>query len=120
MKLINLLENDTDQMNDNELPTRVNYVGQIEIDRSMLYSFNGSFQLLRADVANREFLGKFVSVPNYVLLIVDLYSSKAYLYPMRSRKQILEKLEQFYIDVNNKRKNKSARLPVDNNFNRLR
>ena len=43
----------------------------------MLYSFDGPFQLLPADIANLEFLETSASVPNYALLIVDLYSSKA-------------------------------------------
>ena len=44
-----------------------------EIDRSSLYSFDGPFQLLHADVGNSEFLEKNTAFPQYVLLIVDLY-----------------------------------------------
>ena len=91
-----------------EIPTTADYIEKREIDRSTLYSFNGSFQLLHYDVANLEFLGESASVPNYALLIVDLYSSKVYVYPMSSRKQTLEKLEQFYVDVQSKRKSKTA------------
>ena len=35
---------------------------------------------------------------------------------MRSRKQVLQRLEQFYEEVQNKRKNKNMRLQVDNEF----
>ena len=94
-----MLENNIEQINDNEVPIRVDYVEKREIDISTLFSFDGPFQLLHADVANLKFLGKSASVPNYALLIVDLYSSKVYVYLMRSRKQFLKKLEQFYIDV---------------------
>ena len=120
LKLINLLEDDIDQINDNEIPTRVDYVEKREIDRSTLYSFTGLFQLLHADVANLEFLEKSVSVPNYALLIVVLYSSMVYVYPMSSQKQIFTKLEQFYVDVQNKRKNKNTRRQVDNEFQQVK
>ena len=35
---------------------------------------------------------------------------------MHSRKQVLQRLEQFYEEVQNKRKNKNMRLQVDNEF----
>ena len=120
LKLIDFLENNIEEINDNKVPIRVDYVEKREIDRSTLYSFHGPFQLLHADVANLEFLGKSTSVPNYALLIVDIYSSKVHVYPMRSRKQILKKLEQFYIDVQNERKNKNTRLQVDNEFQQVK
>ena len=120
LKLINLLKNDIDQIDDNEIPTRVDYVEKRKIDSSTLYSFNGPFQLLHADNANLQFLGKSFSVLNYALLIVDIYSSKVYVYLMRSLKQILEKLEQFDVDVQNKRKNKNTRLQVDNEFQQVK
>ena len=117
LKLINLTENDIDQINktkEDEIQTRADYAEKREIGRSTLYSFNGPFQLLHIDVANLEFLGKLSSVHNYALLIVDLYSSNVYVYPMRSRKQILQNLEQFYVAVQSKRKNQNTRLQVDN------
>ena len=82
LKLINLIENDIDLVNktkDDKVPTRLDYVEKREIDRSTLYSFDGSFQLIHADVANLEFLGKSATNPRYALLIVDLYSSKIYI-----------------------------------------
>ena len=98
LKLIDLRENKIKKINDDKVPIRLDYVEKREIDRSTVYSFDFPFQLLHADVGNLEFLGKLASVPNYALLIVDLYlySSKVYyVYPMRSRKQIHKKLEQF-------------------------
>ena len=79
-----------------------------EIDRSTLYSFDGPLQLIQADVANLQFLGKSAITPNYALLIVDLYFSKVYVYPTRSRKQILQRLEQFYEEVQKKEKVKTC------------
>ena len=99
-----MLENNIEEINDSKVPRRVDYVEKREFDTSTLYGFDGSFQLLHADVANLEFLAKSAGVPNYALLIVDLCSSKVHVFPMHSRKQILKNLEQFYIDVQNKRK----------------
>ena len=70
-------------------------------------------------VANLEFLAKSTSVPNYALLIVDLYTSKVYVYQIRSEKHILKKLEQFYIDVQHKMKNRPVRLQVDNEIKQV-
>ena len=56
-----------------EIPTRVDYVEKSEIDRATLYSFDGPFQLIHAAVGNLEFLGKNATVPKYVLLLVDLF-----------------------------------------------
>ena len=98
LKLIDLREKKKKKINDDKVPIMLDYVEKREIDRSTVYSFDFPFQLLHADVGNLEFLGKLASVPNYALLIVDLYlySSKVYyVYPMRSRKQIHKKLEQF-------------------------
>ena len=73
------------------------------IDRSILYSFDGPFQLIHADVGNLEFLGKNATIPRYILLAVDLDSSKVYVYPMNSRKQILQKMKLFYDEIKNKK-----------------
>lgn len=70
-----------------------------EIDRSTLYSFHGPLQLLLADVAYLEFLEKSTTDQKYCLIIVDLFSSKTYVYPMKSRKSITNKLETFYKEI---------------------
>ena len=77
-----------------------------DIDRSTLYSFDGLFQLLHADIANLEFLGKSAMGPEYCLLFVDLFTSKVYVYPMKSRKSVVNKIEIFYKEVEEKRKDK--------------
>ena len=87
LNLIGLVEQKIDD--EEKVPTRVDYVEKREIDRSTLYSFHGPFQLIHADMQNLEFLGKTATTPRYILLAVHLYSSKVYVYPMRSRKQIL-------------------------------
>ena len=106
--------------NEDKAPTSVDYVEKREIDRSALYSFDGPFQLLHADVGNLEFLGKNAIFPQYVLVIVDLFFSKIYTYPMKSRKQIFQNLRIFYDDVRNKRKGKRIRLQVDSEFQQVK
>ena len=107
LNLINLTENYTDQINKtNKILTRTGYVEKREIDRSTLYSFDGPFQLVHADVSDLEFLGKFATISRYALLDVDLYSSKVYVYSMQSIKQILQKLNQFYDKIKKKKRKK--------------
>ena len=102
-KIVNLLDNNN-VVFDSDRVNRTDYVEKTEIDRSTLYSFSGPFELLHADVGNLEFLGKNATFPRYVLVIVDLFSSKVYTYPMKSRKQIRQRLEQFYEDIKKKEK----------------
>ena len=73
------------------------------IERSILYSFDGPFQLIHPNVENLEFLGKNATIPRYILLAVDLDSSKVYVYFMKSRKQILQKMKLFYDEIKNKK-----------------
>ena len=55
-KLVNLSDSKS-IFNEDKAPTRADYVEKREIDRSTLYSFDGPFQLLHADMGNLEFLG---------------------------------------------------------------
>ena len=109
LQLVNLAEQKISD--ESKVFTRVDFAEKSEIDRSTLYSFDGPFQLVHADVRNLEFLGK---------LAVDLYSSKVYVYLMRLRKQILQKLNQFYDEIKIKRKKKTTRLQVDNEFRQVK
>ena len=118
-KLVNLLENDN-VIFDTDSVKRTDYVEKREIDHSTHYSFDGPFQLFHADVRNFEFLGKNATFPQYVLVLVDLFSSKIYTFPMRSRKQIRQRLEQFYEEAESKRKGKKMKLQVDQEFQQVR
>ena len=102
LKLIYLADNKLDD--EEKVPTRVDYVEKKETDRSTLYSFDGTLQLINADVGNLEFLEKNETIPRYVLQAVNLYSSNVYVYPMRSRKQIIQKMKVFYGEIKSKRK----------------
>ena len=118
--VVNSLLLNSDTAFEPENVNRTDYVEKREIDHSTLYSFNAPFQLFHADIENLEFLGKNATFPQYVLVIVDLFSSKVYTYPMKSRKQIRQKLEQFYRDVKSKRKGKKMRLQVDQEFQQVK
>ena len=107
-------------MDGGKVPSRADYVEKRIIDRSTLYSFNSPFQLLHADVGNLESLGKNATFPQYVLVIVDLYSSKVYTYSVTSPKQMLQKIKLFYDEVRNKRKGKRMRLQVGNEFQQVK
>ena len=118
-KLVNLVDSKS-TFNKDKAPARADYVEKREIDRSTLYNFDGPFQFFHADVGTLEFHGKNATFFRYVLVIVDLYSSKIYTYSMKSRKQILQKLRLFYNDVRHKRKGKIMRLKVDNEFQQVK
>ena len=51
LKLINLGD-DKNFLDDGKVPNRADYTEKREIDRSTLYSFDGLFQLLHADMEN--------------------------------------------------------------------
>ena len=55
----------------------------------------------------------------YILALVDLYSSKVYVYLMRLRKQIPQKMKLFYDEVRSKTKSKRMRLQVDNELQQV-
>ena len=81
-----------------------------DIDRSTLFSIEAPFDLLHADIGDLCFSGKSAADPKYCLLLVDLFTSKIYVYEMENRSLIPLKLEKFYKDVAAKRKNKKMRL----------
>ena len=118
-KLVNLFEKNSVIFEPDSVK-RTDYVEKREIDHSTLYSFDAPFQLFHADVGNLEFLGKNSTFAQYVLDLVDLFSSKIYTYPMKSRKQIRQKLEQFYDDVKSKRKGKKMKLQVNQGFKQVK
>ena len=80
------------------------------------YSFDGPFQILHADVGNLEILGKTATNPKYCLLFVDLFTSKLYVYPMKSRKSFASKMKIFYKEFEAKRKGQKTRLQTDQEF----
>ena len=85
------------------------------IIRITLYSFSGPFQALQADLASISFLARSVVDPKFCLLFVDLFPSKIYTYPMKTRNLLPKRIELFYNDINKKRDSK-MRLQSDQEF----
>ena len=113
--VVNLLDNNVifdsiDKVN------RTDNVKKRGIDHFTLCTFNGPFQFFHADVGNLEFLGTNATFPLYVLILVDLFSSKVYTFPVRSGEQISQRLKQFYEQLKDKRKGKEMKLQVDQEF----
>ena len=112
----NLLEDKKTDFNNNKndvysVPIKAEYVQKSDyIDSSILYSIHAPFDLLHADVGNLRFLGKSAADPKYCLLLVDLFTSKVYVYRMKNRSLISLKSEKFYKAVASKCKNKKTRL----------
>ena len=52
------------------MPNRADYPEKREIDGSILYSFDGPFQLLHSDVGNLKFLGKNATFLNMSLSLL--------------------------------------------------
>ena len=105
IKLYNILEDKnilyTDDVKNDE-----------NIDCSSLQSVKAPFDLLHADIADIRFFAKSATNLKYCLLIVDLFTSKIYLYPIKSKK-----LFNFYEDILNKReKDKPLCLQADQEF----
>ena len=103
VNLYNQLEGKNFSRNDN-LPLVTSFVNKrSNIDYSTLYSISNPFELLHADIADLRFLAKSAVDPKYCLLIVDLFTSKIDVYPMKNRSLLAKKLKLFYKDIKQKR-----------------
>ena len=89
-----------------------------DIDRSsLLYTINGPMQFFHADLAYLQLFAKSAVDPKYALVCVDLFSSKIYVYTMRKKSNLAQKMELFYKEIEQKRNQKEKmRLQVDLEF----
>ena len=85
------------------------------VDNSTLYSIRKPFDLVHGNIADTRFLAKSAVDPKYCLLLVDLFTAKIYVYPMKNRSLLGKKLHLFYEDIQNKRTVK-LRLQTDLEF----
>ena len=102
-----------------EIPFYTPFVEQRkDIDRSSaLYTINGPLQFFHADLAFLQFFAKSAVDPKYALVCVDLFTSKVYVYTMRTKNNLFKKMEEFYKEIDDKRiKNETMRLQVDLEF----
>ena len=88
-----------------------------DIDRSSaLYSINGPLQFFHADLAYLQFFAKSAVDPRYALVCVDLFTSKVYIYTLRTKNNLFKKVEEFYKEIDDKRMDEKMRLQVDLEF----
>ena len=86
-------------------------------DRSTLYTINDPLQFFHADIAYINFLAKSAVDPKFALVCVDLFTSKVYIYTMKKRSNLVNKLEIFYREIQPKRReNEIMRLQTDLEF----
>ena len=85
------------------------------VDHSTLFSIGKPFDLFHADIADTRFLAKSVVDPKNCLLLVDLFTSKIYIYPIKNRSLLAKKLKLFYEDIQPKRTGR-MRLQTDLEF----
>ena len=101
---------------DDKIPLKTPFVEKKgDIDRSTLYSIEKPFKRVHADIADLRFFAKSAVDPKYALLVVDLFTSKTYVYPMKSRKLLARKLQLFYDEIEPKRDGKMT-LQTDLEF----
>ena len=89
-----------------------------DINRSSsLYTINGPMQFFHADLAYLQFFAKSAADPKYALVCVDLFSSKIYVYTMRKKSNLAQKMELFYKEIEKKCNQKEKmRLQIDLEF----
>ena len=66
-----------------------------DVDHSTLYSISKPFDLIHGDIADTRFLMKSAVDPKYCLLLVDLFTSKIYIFPIKNRSLLSKKLKSF-------------------------
>ena len=113
-KLFNTIEdrNIIYEDDENRIPLYTPFVEQKkDIDRSSsLYTINGPLQFFHVDVAFLKFFEKSANDPKYALLCVDLFTSKIYVYTMRKKSNLWQKLELFYKEINLKRNKNDGKM----------
>ena len=119
-RLFKKLENEEEKEKEEiQIPFYTPFIEQRkDIDRSSaLYSINGPLQFFHADLAYLQFFAKSAVDPKYALVCVDLFTSKVYVYTLRTKNNLFKKVEEFYKEIDDKRnKNEKMRLQVDLEF----
>ena len=90
----------------------------------MLHTIDGPMQLVHdTDVVDLNFFSKSAVTPKYCLLCIDLFTSKVYTYRIKKKSQLADKLEKFYLEIEDvrsylKKENRyRMRLQTDQEFN---
>ena len=107
VNLCNQLEDKNFYQKNNNLPLVMPFVNKrSNVNHSTLYSISKPFELLHADIADLRFLAKSAIDPKYCILIVDLFTCKICVYPIKNRSLLAKKLNLFYNEIKNKRTGK--------------
>ena len=95
-----------------KIPVVARYTKAPFYNRSTLYSIGGPFELLHVDLADVNFTKPSATDPKYVLLAVDLFSSKIYVYPMKKRNNLVKFMSQLYKDLESDGRNENTSEPM--------
>ena len=68
----------------------------------MADTINGPFQLDHADLADLNFLNKYVA-PKYCVVCEDIFISKMYMADMKQKSQLRNKLKAFHEEIDDNR-----------------
>ena len=111
VNLYNQLEAKNLYQKRNILPVVTSFISsKSNVNHSTLYSICKPFELMHADIADTRFLEKSAVDPKYCLLLIDLFTSKLYVYPMKNISLLSKKLRLFYEDIEKKNKKKTGRM----------
>ena len=99
-------EEDLETIDYNEQPNENIFEGDSVLAAANKVLDFDKFKKETADALDKMKNELFLEESVLVLVLVDLFSSKVCSYPIKSRKQIHQKLEQFYRDVKSKKKGK--------------
>ena len=81
-----------------------------------LYSISKPFDLVHEDLADTKFLAKSAVDPKYCLLLVDLFTSKIYVFTIKNRSLLSKKLKLFDEEIQKKKRTGKMRLQTDLEF----
>ena len=81
------------------IPIVTRYTKAPFYSRSTLYNIGGPFELLHVDLADVNFTRPSAADPKYVLLAVDLFSWKIYVYPMKRPNNLVKFMSKLYQDL---------------------
>ena len=80
------------------------FIQKNDVDHSTLYSISKPFDLVHGDIADTRFLAKSAVDPKYCLFLVDLFTSKIYVFTMKARSLLSKKLKLLYEEVQKKKR----------------
>jgi hypothetical protein len=103
-----------DNLEDAKIPIYAKKTKLYDYNTSTLYAMNGPLQQLQADVADIRFL-KHPS-HKYVLIIVHMFGSFIYAYPMKFKSSLANKLKEFYSSIEKERDTSSLWMQTDMEF----